>query len=363
MELYSLVVIWCTNWGGLMLYVDGNGNGDARIWLTTFIIGLVCSYNIAAIYIFGKTLIGAAIQNRKDRRSTLQGGDNNTVIVPSTTTSETDSEVEKVNEEQSSSNDNDNAYSTEERHHQIDHSNNIHDVAISQIVQNIHDEHRLSQAGLQQDMDKRQRQQRRKTQYRLDARKKLKKQKLLSKIPAFSMLDEEEIDAMINAMSHESHLIGSTLCIQGDIAMKFYVVMKGECCAYISDSTESDRKVGTISTFSFFGENALLGATPGISERRNATVKVESQSVSLLVLTKSKFYELIENGDLNPQVLDGMKEVDRERQVVNEGKNKVVLLGKEEGRDDEGEKEEEGEGDEGMSVTVLVKGGGDADYV
>jgi len=328
MELYSLVVIWCTNWGGLMLYVDGNGNGnsDARVWLTTFIIGLVCSYNIAAIYIFGKTLIGAAIQNRQDRRSTLQGGDNNTVIVPSTTTSETDSEVEKVNEEQSSSNDNDNAYCTEERHHQIDHSNNIHDVATSQIVQNIHDEHRLSQAGLQQDMDKRQRQQRRKTQLRLDARKKLKKQKLLSKIPAFSMLDEEEIDAMINAMRHESHLIGSTLCTQGDIAMKFYVVMKGECCAYISDSTESDRKVGTISTFSFFGENALLGATPGINERRNATVKVESQSVSLLVLTKSKFYELIENGDLNPQVLDGMKQVDRARQAENEEEMSAVAV-------------------------------------
>ena len=30
MELYSLVVIWCTNWGGLMLYVDGNGNGHGN---------------------------------------------------------------------------------------------------------------------------------------------------------------------------------------------------------------------------------------------------------------------------------------------------------------------------------------------
>ena len=197
----------------------------------------------------------------------------------------------------------------------------------SNIVQNIHDEHRLSQAGLQQDMDKRQQKQRRKTQLRVDARKKLKKQRLLSKIPAFGMLTEEEIDAMIGVMTHETHLIGSTLCTQGDIAMKFYVVMKGECGAYISLSNagNEDRKVGKISTFSFFGENALLGATPGVNERRNATVKVISQSVSLLVLTKSKFYELIENGALNPQVLDGMKQVDRARQAENEEEMSTVM--------------------------------------
>ena len=344
-----------------MLYVDGNNDSDARVWLTLFIIGLVVCYNIAAIVIFGKELIGTVIQHRNERRSMLIQGDgasdsvlaihnnNNTVVVPSMTT-ETDIDsaekvTEEVNEDTLNNKDPLKTHLTEEARH-------LHRVT-SAIVQNIHDEHRLSQAGLQQDIDKRQLRQRRKTQLRVDARKKLKKQKLLSKIPALHMLMEEEIDSMIDNMTHESHLIGSTLCTQGEIAMKFYVVMKGECGAYISDSTgNEDRKVGTISTFSFFGENALLGAT----ERRNATVKVESQSVSLLVLTKSKFYELIENGDLNPQVLDGMKEVDRERQVVNE-----VVLGKEEGgqQDDEGEKEEEGEG-EGMSVTVLVKGGGDA---
>jgi surface protein len=55
-------------------------------------------------------------------------------------------------------------------------------------------------------------------------------------------------------------------------------------------------------------------------------VKAVSQSVSLLVLTKSKFYELIENGDLNPQVLDGMKQVDRARQAENEEKMSVLVM-------------------------------------
>ena len=48
---------------------------------------------------------------------------------------------------------------------------------------------------------------------------------------------------------------------------------------------------------------------------RNATVKVDSESVSLLVLTKEKFNELVETGKLNRQVLAGMEKVDLERQA------------------------------------------------
>ena len=84
--------------------------------------------------------------------------------------------------------------------------------ARSQIVHNIHEEHRLSQAGLQQSIDIRQRKQRRQTQIRLNARTKLKKQKTLSNIPAFAVLTEKEIETMIDNMTHEKHLIGTTLC-------------------------------------------------------------------------------------------------------------------------------------------------------
>ena len=362
MELYSLIVIWCTNWGGLMLYVDdnnGNSNGGARIWLTTFIIGLVCSYNVAAIYIFGKTLIGTAIQNRKDRRSTLQGDtansdtnstltiQNNTVIVPSTTSTSENSEVEKVAEENSSSgaipetqvvpappphtenetvNENEAAnenekeinvapISTDDRRPSVLRARS----ARSQIVHNIHEEHRLSQAGLQQSIDIRQRKQRRQTQIRLNARTKLKKQKTLSNIPAFAVLTEKEIETMIDNMTHEKHLIGTTLCTKGSIATKFYVIMKGECGAYITlPEKGKDRKVGKIPTFSFFGENALIDTDGEGGKRknlRNATVKVDSESVSLLVLTKENFNKLVDTGKLNRQVLAGMEKVDLERQA------------------------------------------------
>jgi CRP-like cAMP-binding protein len=331
-----------------MLYVDGNNgnsNGDARIWLTTFIIGLVCSYNVAAIYIFGKTLIGTAIQNRKDRRSTLQGDtansdtnstltiQNNTVIVPSTTSTSENSEVEKVAEENNSSGAIPNTqvvvptsqHSNEnETGHQINGMTRVRS-ARSQIVHNIHEEHRLSQAGLQQSIDMRQRKQRRQTQIRLNARTKLKKQKTLSNIPAFAVLTEKEIETMIDNMTHEKHLIGTTLCTKGEVATKFYVIMKGECGAYITMPEQGkDQKVGKIPTFSFFGENALIdnynntaGQQLKLKNVRNATVKVDSESVSLLVLTKETFNELVATGKLNSQVLAGMEKVDLERQAEN----------------------------------------------
>ena len=173
--------------------------------------------------------------------------------------------------------------------------------ARSQIVHNIHEEHRLSQAGLQQSIDIRQRKQRRQTQIRLNARTKLKKQKTLSKIPAFAVLTEKEIETMIDNMTHEKHLIGTTLCTKGQVATKFYVIMKGECGAYITlPEKGKDRKVGKIPTFSFFGENALIDTTTATAvtdggggkrkNLRNATVKVDSESVSLLVLTREMLF-------------------------------------------------------------------------
>ena len=140
------------------------------------------------------------------------------------------------------------------------------------------------------------------------------------------MLTEKEIETMIDNMTHEKYLIGTTLCTKGEVATKFYVIMKGECGAYITlPEKGKDRKVGKIPTFSFFGENALIDTTTatavtdgGGGKRknvRNATVKVDSESVSLLVLTKENFNKLVDTGKLNRQVLAGMEKVDLERQA------------------------------------------------
>ena len=133
------------------------------------------------------------------------------------------------------------------------------------------------------------------------------------------MLTEKEIETMIDNMTHEKHLLGTTLCTKGSVATKFYVIMKGECGAYITlPEKGKDRKVGKIPAFSFFGENALIDTDGEGGKRknlRNATVKVDSESVSLLVLTKENFNKLVDTGKLNRQVLAGMEKVDLERQA------------------------------------------------
>ena len=182
-------------------------------------------------------------------------------------------------------------------------------------VHNIHEEHRQSQIILDANIQRQARKQKRKTELRVQARSKLKQQKILTNVPAFTKLTENEIEAMINVMTRENHLKGTVLCLQGDVANKFYVVMDGECIACIKRNDET-RKVGTIGQFKFFGESSLL-SEPDVNDTRNASVEVESEFCSLLVLTKSKFYGLIEQGVLNRDVLDGVKKVDSTRQEQN----------------------------------------------
>ena len=287
---------------------------------------MVSSYNIVAIYVFGKAIISAAIKKRKERLSILNGDTvindpNNTQITPVEikTVEEGEEEEENVQPDQSIHRPDFNNFAltatatttTTTRRSSIARIRSDR----SQIVHNIEQEHRLSQLGLDANLEMRGRKQRRKTQLRVKARAKLKQQKTLSKIPAFAKLTEEERDAMIEVMEPERHLMGTELCKQGDIALKFYVVMSGKCNAYVKKNG-TIKNVGTISTFQFFGESSLL-SEPDVNDTRNASVEVESEFCSLLVLTKSKFYGLIEQGVLNRDVLDGVKKVDSARQEQN----------------------------------------------
>ena len=56
-----------------MLFIGASEDGGtSAILLTVFIITLVCSYNIAAIYVFGKTLLRAALKQRQKRKSAVK---------------------------------------------------------------------------------------------------------------------------------------------------------------------------------------------------------------------------------------------------------------------------------------------------
>ena len=50
---------------------------------------------------------------------------------------------------------------------------------------------------------------------------------------------------------------------------------------------------------------------------RNASVKVESESVSLLVLTRVNFFNLIKEGKLDSEILKGVEKIENERHEKN----------------------------------------------
>merc|ERR1711865_1132598 len=108
------------------------------------------------------------------------------------------------------------------------------------------------------------------------------------------------------------------LCKQGDVADTFYIVMSGACAAYGKKTGEAITLLGTINELQFFGEASLL-SEPGMKDTRKATIKVTSDVLTVMVLTKMNFYGLIDGGKLNRNVLDGVKKVDLERQEQNRG--------------------------------------------
>ena len=117
-------------------------------------------------------------------------------------------------------------------------------------------------------------------------------------------------------MTRELFTMGDVLCKQGDVADTFYIVMKGECVAYGKKPGEAVQTLGTISQYEFFGEASLL-SDEGVTDKRNASVEVESDFLTVMVLTKVNFYGLIKDGKLNKNVLDGVKKVDLARQEQN----------------------------------------------
>ena len=194
----------------------------------------------------------------------------------------------------------------------------------------VHHEFFINESALQEKINKGKKRQKRQTQLRLQLRTKLKKMKVIHTIPAFSLMTEKQIECMIEMMEVEKHENGAVLCKQGEPALTFYIVMSGQCAAYINLKSTGIRKVGTIPTNGFFGEHSLLYHTKDMNdtnptenvgeEVRSATVKVTSENgCHLLVLHRSVFFEMMKkNVDLDVKtILDEVKRVDVERTKAN----------------------------------------------
>jgi CRP-like cAMP-binding protein len=318
MELYSLVVIWCTNWGGLMLYVSsgsGHSGGATRPVLTMLIIGSVCSYNIAAIYIFGKTLIGTAIQHRNERRSMLQdasngilGNDNDVHVLHV-------SNHKIVPANNNNNNNDDQPFTTSSRHSEE---------TVAE-VDAVHDNFHTHERALKAEHARRQLKQRRATQNRVIARLKIRKTKALSKVPLFHDVPLEAIESILELTTYKKHQQNTIICTQDDPALEFYIIVSGRCAVIVKnedededededvvDNVDSLRRVGTLKELDYFGESALIDE----NGRRNATVIAESEYVQVLMLSRSNFQLLLDSGALSTEIMSTMTQESERRKEV-----------------------------------------------
>jgi hypothetical protein len=302
MELFSLIVIWCTNWGGLMLKVGTEA--WMSILLSFFIITLVCSYNVATVCIFGKTLIGdspllhrcccccwwcGCNKSPVDTDTTHQSTQV-VPIAPAEDNTPVDNEDHarnlafEINEEaavvQSTADEIDANYESDERHLKENHERRRHKSMIN-------------------------------TQLRVAARLKVRKAKTLSKVAMFAQLTPEQLELVLKKMSFTKYVQEDVVCRQGDAAKIFYVIVTGECHVTLHSESddEEDRCVKTLNTLDYFGESSLIG----VDQTRNATVTVSSERLQVLHLNRQMFDALVESGVIGQDAIEHAKAIAEER--------------------------------------------------
>jgi CRP-like cAMP-binding protein len=217
----------------------------------------------------------------------------------------------------------------------------------------VHNEFDLHEQGLKMRLKKRQEKARRSTQLRLIARRKLKDSKALHQFPAFSDLNDDEINTLIDRMEHITRFKNDPICHQHDISDSFYIVVKGSAVATVDDDTEieieqdiTDNKetkvkcrtlsktcpeqleVGRIGVLECFGEGSLVKEEEGKvvvdGGMCSATVTVDSDRCELLRLKRKDFLTLNDNSttfqahhDDHKSVLEQLNEIKTERTTSN----------------------------------------------
>merc|ERR1712166_225767 len=157
--------------------------------------------------------------------------------------------------------------------------------------------------------DKRQQRAKRKTELRVQARIKMKDSRALHKVPAFSALEDAEVDIIIDMMDHIVRFKGTEICHQHDVSDSFYIIVKGSASVTVDDENKETGEivmdetglrpkqveVATLGNLKCFGESALL--VEDEEGLRNATVTVTSDKCDLLRLKKSNFIKLMESNE------------------------------------------------------------------
>ena len=193
----------------------------------------------------------------------------------------------------------------------------------------IQDAFRKSEIALNVEQKKKQEKQHRSTQLRLMARLKIRKTKALTRVPLFQNIPPEGIDSILELTTYQKASMNEVLCSEGDTATKFYIIVSGRCSVVVKSKGEDQhllqRKVGTLKELDYFGESALCGGEQDAI--RNATVTVESQFVQVLMLSRTHFDTLIEQGVVTNKMVSAVVE---ERKRRSEMTRETSMLSKDE---------------------------------
>ena len=99
-------------------------------------------------------------------------------------------------------------------------------------VDTLHKKHRQSQIKLENDIHNKQTQSKDRLNQRLLARQQLQRFKvmnILKATKAFAKLKESAIKSVVEAMVYQDYVMNDVLCLQGDIADYFFVIVEGTC--------------------------------------------------------------------------------------------------------------------------------------
>ena len=140
------------------------------------------------------------------------------------------------------------------------------------------------------------------TQGRVLARKRIRTTKALHKVEAFADLPQATLDKMVDKMKYLKFNKGIELCLQGEIADRFFIIVTGQCSVMVQPKNKKHKvqRVNTLYALDFFGESALKENV--VDRKRNATIISESTPTQVLALDKSEFDNLIASGDISQNV-------------------------------------------------------------
>ena len=133
----------------------------------------------------------------------------------------------------------------------------------------------------------------------------------LEKCPAFSTLDQGSVAQIVDAMEYSTVGAGETLCREGAVADKMFVLVSGTCDVCIGGS-----RVASLRELDVLGESALFPDATGKSVR-SATVRCTTPS-TLLVLHKAELDTLIQSGVLPQECVSALAAVAERRRQENE---------------------------------------------